>query len=196
MQRNRSIIRLASFLLGVSLLAVPAARAADEEMIENPTYAAWAKHKAGTSVTATGDNTVAGQNMSSETTTTLVEITAEKAVVEMSVAMKIPGVNVPPQTVKQDVPAKIKKPADAPADKTAEGAKVETKELGMEKVEISGKSYDCKVTETHTEANGMKLTTKMWATPEIPGGMAKMETKGEGDQPMNVKMTVTKIETK
>jgi hypothetical protein len=181
--------------LGLSLFAAPLARAEDE-MIENPTYAAWAKHKAGTSVTATGENTVAGQNMSSETTTTLLEITPEKAVVEVAMAMKIPGFNAPPQTVKQEVPAKIKKAADAPAGKAPEDAKVETKDLGTEKVEISGKTYECKVTESHTEANGMKMTTKMWATPEIPGGMAKMETKGEGDQPMNVKMTVTKIETK
>ena len=52
MQSRISIVRLFALTLALSLLSAPLARAADEEMVENPMYASWAKHKPGTAVTA------------------------------------------------------------------------------------------------------------------------------------------------
>src|SRR5512146_2882612 len=81
------------------------------EQIDNPQYASWSKFKPGTSITRKAEVDVNGQKMATETTTTLVEVTPEKAVIENKTSM--PGMDMPGQ--KMDIPAKIEKPAAPPA---------------------------------------------------------------------------------
>src|SRR5215218_6704734 len=56
------------------------------EQIDNPTYKMWSKFKAGTSVTTKTVSDFAGQKSEMEITTTLKEISADKAVVETKMA--------------------------------------------------------------------------------------------------------------
>ena len=190
---KRTIRSVLAMSLGLCLMA--SAARAEDEMVANPAYTSWASHKAGTLVTSEMNTSVAGQTMKTEMAQKLVELTPEKAVVEVSIKLNLPGVPAPaPQ--KQEIPAKVKA-SDAKPGKLPEGVKGEVKETGTEKVEVAGKTYECKVTEFTGEQNGSKTTGKTWTSDKIPGTLAKMETTGNAaGQETKMTMTVLKIETK
>ena len=190
--------RVCACLLAAALtcgLLVSAGRAADEELVENPAYKSWSGHKAGSAVTYQSTTNVGAQNIKTEITQKLVEHTPEKAVVEVSVKIDIPGAQAPPAQ-KQELKAKVKK-SEATVGKLPEGMKGQVKEKGTEKVELAGKSYTCKVYEFTGEQNGVKTSGKSWTSEQIPGTLAKMETTANvGGQDMKTTMAVTKIEKK
>ena len=71
----------ASFaLMTLAALWVSPVRAQD--MVENPVYESWAAHKPGTEVVMEMDTTMGEMKMAMDLTHTLVELDAEKAVVE------------------------------------------------------------------------------------------------------------------
>jgi hypothetical protein len=74
---------------------------------------------------------------------------------------------------KRDVPAKIKKVEGDPskAPKPVEGD---------EEIEVAGKKVKCRWVETTTEAGGNRIVSRVWMSKEVPGGMAKMESKTTG----------------
>lgn len=185
-----------ALVLITSLTSLSSAQeATTQELVENQQYQSWAKHKPGTQVNASMTMNVQGQQIKSEITQKLVEVTPEKAVIEVSTKMNVPGVNVPPQTQKQEVPAKV---AASKADISAlpEGVTGEVKEVGNEKVTIDGTEYDCKVSEFTGEQNGVKMTGKVWSSMELPGGTAKVETKATGAQAFDMALTIDKVESK
>jgi hypothetical protein len=189
--------------LGLALLA-PAARAAEpakpaapaEEMVENPAYKSWAEHKAGTTVVLESSTDAGGQKLKMEITQKLVELTKDKAVVEVATKLDLPGVPAqPPQ--KQTFPAKVKKSEAQVPGKLPPGAKGEMKDKGSEKVKVGGKDYECKVYEFTGEQNGVKSSGKIWQSDKVPGTLVKMESTAKvGEQDMKSSMAVTKIETK
>jgi hypothetical protein len=65
---------------------------------------------------------------------------------------------------------------------------------GTDKVEVGGKSYNTKTTETTTDMNGTKTVSKTWMSDEVPGGLVKMESTSSGA--MDSKMTMTLVEVK
>lgn len=173
----------------VMLLASLPVRAA--EMIDNPQYISWSKHKPGTNVKLKQEIVAGPMTMTQEVTETLVEVTPEKAVVEMAMVMDFGG-QKQEHKQKRDVAAKVEKGKEnLPPDFSGS-----MKEVGSEKVEVAGKSYDCKVIEFTGEAQGNKATGKSWHSTEIPGGVAKTDMKMEGDMAGTMKRTVTAIETK
>lgn len=199
MVASKQIIRFIALSFALLLAAAPAIRGADEakavEKVDNEAYQSWAKHKPGTLTTGSMKMSTAGQEFTTEMTSKLVEVTPEKAVIEVTSKMNVPGVTVPPQTQKQEIPAKVAK-ENAALGSLPEGAKGETKDAGTEKVEIDGKSYECKIVEFTSEANGVKVTGKTWASAEIPGGVAKTEAKGDGAQKFDMNLMIEKVEPK
>jgi hypothetical protein len=181
-------------LLGLSLVAGQAARAA-EEQVENPGYKSWKTHKPGTTVTMENSVSVAGQSFKSEISQKLVEVTPEAATVEVSTKSNIPG--APPQQ-----PQKVKIPAKTDKSKATPGqlppnVKGEMKDKGTEKVTVAGKEYSCKVYEFTGESNGIKTSGKSRTSEAIPGGMVKLEsTSNVGGNDAKTTIEVTKIETK
>jgi hypothetical protein len=164
--RNTAVV-----LFALALMA-PAAFAA--EQIDNPMYAQWKKYKPGTWVTTKTVADFGGNKSETETTTKLIEITPEKAVIEMTSVMSFGGQKLPPQPgTKMDVPAKVNKP-DAAA--TGDQPKPDVKE-SSEDVTVSGKTLKCKVTETTTKGPAGEMTAKVWQSDEVPGSVVKMETK-------------------
>lgn len=176
-------------LLAIAVVGMLGATAFAEQ-IDNPQYTAWAKFKAGTTVTTKSETSMkmaGNENKTSTTMTTkLSEITPTEATVETT--MESNGTSTPLPARK--IPAKI----DKPADNTAAAPKADVKE-GTDKVEVAGKSYNAKTTETTSEANGNKTVSKTWMSDEIPGGMAKMESSTSGAMEMKTTMTVTDIKT-
>jgi len=191
--------------LGLALLVPAAARAAAdaekpakpaEEMVENPAYKAWAAYKPGTTVVLESTTDAGAQKLKMEMTQKLLEVSKDKAVVEVTTKLDLPG--VPPQPAqKQTIPAKVKKSEAQTPGKLPPGAKGEMKEKGTEKISVGGKSYECKVYEFTGEQNGVKSTGKIWQSEKVPGNLVKMESNAKvGEQDMKSSMTATKIETK
>ena len=188
---------LAAFL-GLSLLA-PAARGQDAaagEMVDNPAYQSWASHKVGTTVSYESTTDAAGQKFKAQTTTKLIELTPEKAVVEQTSKIDIPGAPAQPAR-KEALPAKVKKSELFATGTLPAGVKGQAKEKGKAKVQVGGKSYDCQVWEFTIDANGVKSTGTTWTSDKVPGTLVKMESSAEvGGQKMKTTMALTKLETK
>jgi hypothetical protein len=183
-----------SFALGMmGLLAVAGTASAQED---NPAYKSWAKHKPGTSVTLKNVSEMMGQKTEMEMTSTLVEVTPEKAVVEVKTSMDMGGTKTDMPAQKQEIPAKAT--ADQPADPMEAAKKMgaEVKDLGEETVTVAGNSYKAKVMETKMDQQGMKITSKIWTSEEIPGMLVKMESNTEGSMTSTNKMEVTNVTTK
>jgi hypothetical protein len=176
-------------LLAVSVvLAIGAAVCCAEEMVDNPGYKLWASFKVGAMV-KTEMTTVAGEAKTQvEQTQTLKEVTPEKAVVEVKMAMIMSGnkTEMPGNTI--EFPAKIEKakPAAKPDAEVKEGA---------EEIEVAGKKMQCKWTETKMKQGEMTITSKVWTAPQIPGSVARMETKTEGQMKIETSMKVVEFKT-
>jgi hypothetical protein len=117
------------------------------------------------------DMTSPAMKTETTTTTTLKDLTADEAVLEMETAMP----NLPPTKMEQKFPLK------APEGKAADGPKPKT---GSEEIEVAGKKMKCDWTETESEANGVKSVTRVYTNQDIPGFTAKMVMK-------NASMTMT-----
>lgn len=185
---------IATFVATLLLIVSPVLCLAEEtpEMVANPAYTSWAKHKVGTKVLMAQTMNAAGMDMKHEVTQTLLEVTPEKAVVELNIKMNIAG-QVREQKRNLDVAAKVEKGKEyAPP-----GVKGTVKEAGNEKIDVAGKSYDCKVIEFAGEGAQGKSTGKMWRNDEIPGTLVKLDMSFEGQQMKGTMVqTVTGVEEK
>jgi hypothetical protein len=159
-------------VLKTVLAAAALAAICAQDKIDNPEYKNWSGCKADSWVTMKMETEMGPMKSVMEQTHKLVEISADKAVVETSGKMTAPAAADLPPT-KREIPAKVDKqepPADAP--------KPEVKE-GDEEIEVGGKKVKCHWVETNTEVNGVKTWTKIWSCQDIPGGVARMETKSD-----------------
>lgn len=157
------------------------------EKIDNPMYVNWAKFKPGTTVKTKVVSDMAGNKSDITTTTKLLEVTAEKVVIEMSSSMKMGDQTFDMPAQKMDFPAKVEK---QPEEKTKEEVKPKT---GEEEIEVAGKKYKAKWTESVMEANGIKTTSKVWTSEEFPGMTLKMESKMEGGMSGTTKSEVVEV---
>jgi hypothetical protein len=166
----------------VALMAVAAmslAAVQDAEMIQNPEYKGWSGQKTGAWVKFTTVVEAGTMKMESATTTTLKEITAEKAVLEQATEMDQRGERRTTTLPARDVPARIKKGTDS------DGGKIEVIAEGGEELELKGTKYKCHWVEMKLAAKrGGEGTMKIWRSDKIIGGAAKMTMK-------TAKMTMT-----
>ena len=162
----------------------------------NPMYDSWASHKPGTMVTMAGTSEAGGMKTDMEQTYTLVEVTPEKAVVELKNTMTVMGNKTELPAQKMDIPAGApatpgETPGAAPAATPTPDAKT-----SEETVTVAGKAYKATCTETNADQNGMKIVSKVWTSPEVPGNMLKMESTTEGAMKSSTKLEVKKVEIK
>jgi hypothetical protein len=169
----------------------PADAPKDAPKVDNPEYKAWAKFKPDTTVTRemTVTGGPGGQAMTMTSTSKLVSVDADKAVVSNQMSMM--GHDMPAKD--QDVLAKdVDKKMGDPT--------------GTEDVKIGDKTYSCKVYEITGAPPGVPAAqakamadskTKIWVSDEVPGGMAKLTSEFKhGDTPMTITMTVTSFDAK
>ena len=165
------------------VLAVAAIQAlVSAQDVDNAEYKSWSGSKVGTAVKSKMVSEAMGNKTEMDQVVTLVELTADKAVIETVMTMM--GNAMPGQ--KREIPAKVK---SAPAG-DAKGVKpVE----GDEEIEVAGKKVKCHWVETTSDANGMKTVSRIWQSKDIPGGMAKMVSNSTGSMTSSTTLTVVEI---
>lgn len=182
----KSVSTRIAFVFVCAFAFVAVARA---EQIDNPAYKKWSAYKPGTWVKHKTTADMAGQKTENEMTTKLVEVTPDKAVIEIAMSMTVGGQKMDMPAQKQEVPAKIEKPA-APA---ADAPKADVKE-GEEEVTVAGKTFKCKTTETTMKQGNNTTKSKVWMSDDVPQGMVKMQSSTEGDMKMSSNMELVAFE--
>jgi hypothetical protein len=108
---------------------------------------------------------------STETTTTLADLTADKAVLDIETTImgntSKTRTEIPLTGAVQTGPGAT--PSGAPNPAT-----------GTDTVVVAGKSLDCKTYEVETETAGNKVKTKTWTSDQIPGFLVKSVSTSTG----------------
>lgn len=142
----------------------------------------WVKLKSVTSMEVAGNKT--------ETTTemkyTLVEITDDKAIVELETSMA--GLPTPTKTT-MEIPLGVA--ASAMPTEAADAPKAVE---GEEELSIAGSTLKCKTAEIVMEANGAKTTTKTWMSEDVPGWAVKTVSNVEGPTPTQTTMELVEFQ--
>jgi hypothetical protein len=164
--------------LAVGLILTTTVAGQDKKKIDNPEYTSWSKYKPGTTVKMTIVNNAGGQKFEIARTSKLVEVTAEKCVLEDEGMTKVAGMEVKQPATKRDVPKTLEvdaKSADAIKAVKPEG----TTEEGTETLKVSGTEIKTKWYKFKSKAAGGAAATEgqMWMSEEVPGLMVKMTTK-------------------
>src|SRR4249920_3742887 len=118
-------------------LLVPATALAQDK-IDNPEFTSWSKFKKGTSVTL--KSTTEFNKMSSETLIifTLVEVGAEKLVIETTSVAKVNGMEIKVPPMKRDVTKTVELPKGVKKEDFAAGKPPGTTEEGTETLKVGG----------------------------------------------------------
>lgn len=181
----RQLLRLLTLALAVGIAAPafaedpkPAAPKPTGKKVENPLYASWAKWKPGAWVRHANATEMAGNSMRQVTTQKLLEVTEEKVVIEMKMAMEVAGQKMDMPATKMEV-AHWSEEVQAPVPQPEKKPEVKT---GEDKVTIGDKSYACKTYESTMETSGTKIWTKTWMCGDVPGGTVKTEMKSESGE--------------
>jgi hypothetical protein len=120
-----------------------------------------------------------GQDMTNTgtITATLKELTPDKAVVEMSQELTMAGQTTSMPARKMEFKAKVPAASTQPA--APEGGKATRLGSGDEEIAAGGKKYMCHWEEWLMDSPAGKMTTKVWTSKAVPGGVVKMESSGD-----------------
>lgn len=161
----------------VALLAFAPLPALAAEKIDNPEFAMWQKHKKGTAITIKTVSTSDGVASESVMTNTLVEVGADKVVVETSMVSKFNGMEFKTPPTKRDVAKTIELPEGVKKEDFQSAEKPKgTYEEGTETVKVGAGEYKAKWFKYKYDIAGAKTDAKIWTTDAVPGTMLKMET--------------------
>ena len=175
-------------LASVAALVLAAAAVSAQEKVDNPEFASWSKFKKGTSTTLKVTAGAAGTNTETVVTTTLVEVGADKLVVETAGASKFNGMEFKTPATKRDVTKTIELPKGTKKEDAAGGKPPGTFEEGTETIKVGGTDVKTKWVKFKTEVDGSKTEGKMWTSEEVPGMMVKMESATTGKIASTMKM--------
>lgn len=166
---------------------------APEPSVDNPHYLAWRKHKPGTQVEMDVNLVVGGQQITTNVTTTLSEVTPERVVVQSVAKLNVPGLFDGEQhdqthTFRARVPL-----SEATRAMLPPGGEGDLAEIGAESVQAAGKTYETKIFEFDGTVQGAPATARQWRSDEVPGGLVKMESGGaNGKMELILKKVTTK----
>jgi hypothetical protein len=190
----RCTIAVACVVLAL-VLAPLAARAADAQ-VENPAYKMWSQFKVGSFAELKADMEQGGMKMSMTMTRKLVELTADKAVVEATTSMDMGGMKQSPPAQKQEIPAKVDADkadiAAAMQDPSMAGGKPEVKK-GEEEITVMGKAMKCQWYDVTIKQDNQTVNSKSWLNSTVPGGLVQNKMVSG---PINMLMKLTAYEAK
>ncbi len=155
-----------------------------EPKLENPEYKGWASCKVGSWIKMKEMSEAAGKKSESEIQSTLVELTADLAVLEVKTTVADKGAPAP-KTERREIPARIK-----------EDRKDSPKREADEDVRVGAKSFRCRVYCTTTVGDAGKTVTRVWMCADLPGGIAKMEILEEGAEKSSRVLTAFDFQAK
>jgi hypothetical protein len=167
---------------------------APEEIVENPFYVAWAKYNPGTTVEFDLKTDAAGQQMRTHIVQRLIEVSPEKAVVDVEAHIEVPGIPNPPQPQKQTKTFLPRVPkSEMLHGMRPPGAIGDPTDAGAETIHAAGKDFICTVTEYPGKSDADEGKARQWRSAQIPGGMVKLES---ASAVMKVDLIVTKVQEK
>jgi hypothetical protein len=132
----------------------------------------WGSFKKGSVARLKTVTDTAGTRSEMTMTHTLVDLTADEAVVETEMAMT--GF-----TNKSTNKYPLKAPE---AGKAADGPRPKT---GSEEIEVAGKRLKCTWTEIETETSGIRTVARSWMCEDVPGHLVKSVSKSTGATTMS-----------
>jgi hypothetical protein len=106
-----------------------------------------------------------------ETTTTLADLTADKAVLDIQTTVM--GNTTKTRT-------EIPLTGTAQTGPGANSGQTQNLTTGTDNVVVAGKSLDCKTLEVETDSGGNKVKTKTWTSGQIPGFVVKSVSTSTG----------------
>ena len=139
----------------------------------------WSAFKTGSTVTLKMEMDAGGAKVVLQMTRTLLEVAADKVVVEQKGQVTVNGMEQPETTEKEEL---LK-------DKDKDPLKVEKE--GDEEIEVAGKKIKCH----WIEGTQKSSKAKFWISKDIPGGVARAEMSG-GELPAVVKFVAVSWEKK
>src|SRR6185295_58578 len=145
------MIRLLAIALTTAVLSSSQAK-------DDPQYEYWSNCKAGSWVKNRMEMENGGKKVEFESTTRLIEVTADKVVVESFFKVKEADRTVESPPEKKEIRAREPQRGKIVAERD-------------EEISISGKTLQCRYYEIETEAGEkkQKTTLKAWMSKEIPG---------------------------
>ncbi|MFH0962389.1 MAG: hypothetical protein V2A58_00085 [Planctomycetota bacterium] len=178
--------RLIGHVAALAVLGLLCAGAWSAEQIDNPMYQNWARFKPGTFIIQQTTTKTEEMNPETRMTYTLKEVTPERVVLEMVMAVVVEGneMKMPPQTIVH--PAKIDKPEP-------EGGEVVKPVLlgqGSEEIAVKGNKIKTTWVKSQIKQEGETSIVTIWTSEEIPGSMVKMVTETKGDEPATTTMAL------
>jgi hypothetical protein len=181
-------------ILATMVIGMMVSVALCQDMVDNPQYKSWSAFKVGTVLKMQTNSamTMGDKEMVTKMTmtSTLKELTADKAVIEVVTEMDMNGTKTAMPAQKQEVPAKVAKVADSqPA-----GVTITKKGEGDEEVAVGDKKYKCHWVENLMTSDQMESTSKVWTCSDVPGQTVKMVS--ETTKPMKSKTTMEVVEFK
>ncbi|HEY1923203.1 MAG TPA: hypothetical protein VGG44_10685 [Tepidisphaeraceae bacterium] len=160
--------------LCVGLAAITITCPARADQVDNPHYQVWAKFKPGSSRAWTGSMRAGPVLIHIQMTSTLREVTPDHVVVETRTTTDFGQGPHAGRSLRETVDAKIE----------AE----EVKDLGHETIQVMGRSFDCTVYQMKDDTVDGKERpwggkAKIWVSPEVPGGVVKMDIDPQNKTP-------------
>lgn len=172
-------MRLARFA-SVAVLALAAGAAPADDAIPNPEFTGWAKFKKGTFVTVKTTSVAAGVTSEALSTTTLIEVGADKLVLEYVTVSKFNGMEFKLPPTKREVTKTFTLPKGVKKDDVTPPMQEVATENGTETIKVGGTEYKAKWTKTKVEIAGTTTEAKVWMSDAVPGTMVKMESTTTG----------------
>jgi hypothetical protein len=172
-------------------LLAAAAHGQGTKTIENPAFANWAKFPKGTAATLRSVTEAGGNKTEATVVYTLVELTADKAVVEAVTTTKVGGMEIKTPAVKMEHPKSLNVP-DVPAPKDVPATPKAS--VTDETVTVAGTAYKTKRTTIKTTAGPTTVESESWTSADAPGLVVKSVTKATGQ--FNTTTTLELVEVK
>jgi len=180
-------------LAAVAALLALAPAAVAQEKIDNPEFGTWSKYKKGASVTMKSTTEFAKTSSETVMTFTLVEVGADKLVIETTSVAKINGMEIKVPPMKRDVTKTIELPKGAKKEDFSSGKPAGTTEEGTETVKVGGTEVKTKWYKYKVEMDGTKTEAKMWISDDVPGGMVRSEMILTGKFASTIRTEVTEF---
>ncbi|MBA4190367.1 MAG: hypothetical protein C0467_20460 [Planctomycetaceae bacterium] len=177
----------------VTVLVLTASFANAQDTVANPEFTNWSKFPKGTSVVMKISSTAAGMTSETSMTTTLLEVGADKVVVETATAIKANGMEFKTPAMKRDVAKSIPLPKGTKKEDLAGGKPPGTLEEGTETLKVGGVEVKTKWYRFKLEAGGVTTESKMWRSDDVPGMMVKMEATTTGTVASTTKMELVEF---
>jgi hypothetical protein len=150
-----------------------AATVAQADTAKNQVIKHWEKFKPGSSATLAATITAGNFSVQMEKKDALIEVTSDKVTIETTVSTNMGGQQRSNPPTRQTVGITSNQ-----GDWT---------EVGHEKIEAAGKTFDCTVVEGKSMAPSRggpptEGNAKMWISDEVPGGIVQLKVNGAGHE--------------